>query len=102
MFGGNAAHTQVYQSSFNGQPKEFAWSFKTGGAVRSTPLFSDGRVFFGSADKNFYAIDSKSGDLIWKIETGGAVNSSAALDEKGSLFFLSDDNNLYCVNSANW
>ena len=69
MFGGNAAHTQVYQSSFNGQPKEFAWSFKTGGAVRSTPLFSDGRVFFGSADKNFYAIDSKNGDLIWKIET---------------------------------
>ncbi len=106
MFRGNATHTGVYDSGYKGSPKEFAWSFRTDGAVRSTPLYYKGEVFIGSTDNNLYALNSKTGELNWKFKTGGPVNSSPAIDDKGNVFFLSADNYLYSVNAVsgilNW
>ncbi len=99
MFRGNEAHTGVYESGYTGSPKEFAWIFSTGGAVRSTPLYYDGKIFAGSADHNLYAVNSSTGELVWSYPTNGPVNSSPAADQEGNIYFLSGDNNLYCVNS---
>jgi outer membrane protein assembly factor BamB len=39
-----------------------------------------GRVYFGSFDGAVYALDARSGDLIWKHDTGAPVVSSPAVD----------------------
>ncbi len=43
-----------------------AWSFRTGSAVRSSPSLVGNVLYFGSDDDFLYAVDSKSGNLLWK------------------------------------
>src|SRR5258708_3948600 len=89
-----------------GQPK---WKFQTGGERRfaathlhgsqpaaetmpdpfdtflSSPLVSDGAVFFGSGDGNVYLLNATSGGLNWKVNAGEVVHASPAVDG-GTLF----------------
>ena len=53
-----------------------------------------------------YAFDGKSGSLLWKFKTGGAVSSSPAIgdidgDGKPEVVFGSDDNYLYILDGTN-
>lgn len=73
------------------------WKFSTGSAIYSSPVISGNNVFFGSADKNLYALDKYSGQLNWKFETKGQVNSSPCVCEN-KLLFMSSDGNLYSLN----
>jgi eukaryotic-like serine/threonine-protein kinase len=63
-----------------------AWTFKTGGAVYATPLVHGGRVYLGSLDSTFYAIDAASGTEVWRFKTAYPVYSSAAWDENTICF----------------
>ena len=74
------------------------WSFATGGAVVSSPSIVDGRVYFGSQDKNIYALDARSGMLFWKFATDGPVKSSPAVSD-GRVYVGPDDGNVYCVDA---
>lgn len=68
------------------------WSdFITGGG-------KDGIVYFASQDANFYALDAKSGWVIWRFRME-RVRSHASLSEN-QLFFGSADNYLYCVDKS--
>src|SRR3989441_2142454 len=49
------------------------WAFKTGGAVESSPLVLEGKVFVGSSDATLYALEAASGKLLWKYETGEKI-----------------------------
>ncbi len=40
-----------------------AWKFTTNGSVLSSPTIVDGIVYFGSQDKNIYAVGAWSGNL---------------------------------------
>ena len=53
------------------------WDFKTGGQVNSDVVLNgDGStVFFGSADKSFYAVDTATGNQIWRFTTQGSVRT---------------------------
>ena len=92
------------------------WWFRTHGNVVSTPVYVDGRVFFGSNDGTVYCMDADpfddgvdegipgggSGqdfDLIWIYETNGLVCSSPAYYD-GEIFIGSSDGNVYCVDAA--
>ncbi|HEX2667188.1 MAG TPA: PQQ-binding-like beta-propeller repeat protein [Gammaproteobacteria bacterium] len=70
------------------------WSFKTGGAIWSTPAYAEGAVYFGSNDGKVYALDAAGGKLKWSAATGGPVLSPVSLDG-GWLYALSDDGFLY-------
>src|ERR1041385_1487619 len=50
-----------------------AWSFKTGGPVKSSAVVHERRVFVGSNDGNFYALDLESGTKRWVFKTEGAI-----------------------------
>src|SRR4051795_6456913 len=70
------------------------WSFRTGKGIFSTPVVgSDGTVYVGSADSDFYAI-RPSGKLRWKFRTGNIIDSAAVLRGK-TLTFGSGDETLY-------
>jgi outer membrane protein assembly factor BamB len=43
------------------------WEYETGGAISSTPIVYDNKVYIGDYDRQFYALDAKSGKLVWKF-----------------------------------
>ena len=47
--------------------------------VRSTPAVIYGAAYFGSDDGLIYAVDIKTGEEIWRFQTGGEVESSPAV-----------------------
>lgn len=42
-----------------------AWTFEAGSGIASDAVVEDGRLFIGSFDRQLYAIDVESGDLLW-------------------------------------
>jgi outer membrane protein assembly factor BamB len=70
------------------------WTFKTDGAIWSSPSAMDGEVYFGSNDGFIYAVHANDGKPIWKFKTGGPVFSKPSIDGK-HLYALSDNGFLY-------
>ncbi len=75
------------------------WNFTTDGAVVSSPSVANGRVYFGSHDKNIYALDARTGDFIWKFTTGTRIKSSPAVVD-GRVYIGPDDGNIYCLDAS--
>ncbi len=76
------------------------WKFTADGAIVSSPSVADGRVYFGSEDKNIYAVDAWTGALLWKFNTSGRILSSPAVVD-GKVFVGPDDGTVYCLNAIN-
>lgn len=56
------------------------------------------RVFVGSADHGLYAIDASDGDIVWRFETLGPVQSEPLYDAtEDVVYFGSMDGSLYKV-----
>jgi len=47
------------------------WRFQTGASVASSVVTLDGVAYFGSFDRNFYAVDVESGDTVWTAKGNG-------------------------------
>ena len=77
-----------------GSNKEFKFDGKD--FITGTPLVAEGMVFFGSNNKHFYALDTKSGKEKWKFKTGGKIYSSPVVSDS-LIYFSSDDYYLYAV-----
>ncbi|MGE5533855.1 MAG: PQQ-binding-like beta-propeller repeat protein [Bacillota bacterium] len=75
-----------------------AWKFATNGSIISSPSVSEGIVYFGSQDKNIYAIGAWSGNLIWKFATQDAIESSPAVSN-GKVYTGGDDGFVYCLDA---
>jgi outer membrane protein assembly factor BamB len=72
MYGGNLLHTfSNTRSPINpgnvANLKPF-WTFSTTDAISSSPTVVDGVIYVGSWDGFFYAINARSGLLIWKFQ----------------------------------
>jgi len=65
----------------------------------SSPVVSNGAVYFGSGDGNVYALNAVSGALNWKVKTGDVVHASPALAD-GTLFIGSWDSYFYAIDAA--
>jgi outer membrane protein assembly factor BamB len=76
------------------------WKFTAGGAVVSSPSVSDGIAYFGSQDKNVYAVDAWTGALIWKFNTSARIASSPAV-VNGKVYVGPDDGYVYCLDAYN-
>ena len=69
------------------------------GLVSSKSLaVSNGIVYFGSEDTYLYAIDTLTGEQLWKYKTGNSVYSSPAV-ANGVVYFHSHDRLLYAANA---
>jgi outer membrane protein assembly factor BamB len=98
MFRHDAARTSIGQ---NGPSNlTLAWKFATEGAVYSSPSVVDGIVYFGSQDKNIYAVNAWSGTLIWKYATTDAVEATPAI-VNGKLATGGEDGYVYCLSAYN-
>ena len=75
------------------------WSIKTGKEIDGSPCIWDGKVYFGSYDKNIYCLDAISGNTFWKLKTGDKIASSPCIWD-GKVYFGSDDGKLYCIDAG--
>jgi outer membrane protein assembly factor BamB len=74
------------------------WKFTTNGSVISSPSVVNGIVYFGSQDKNIYAVGAWSGSLIWNFSTQGSVESSPAV-VNGKVYTGGDDGYVYSIDA---
>ena len=74
------------------------WKFNAGGGIVSTPCIVDGRVYFGSQNKNMYCIDAKNGDFLWSYAIGSRIKSSPAV-VNGKVYVGPDDGYVYCLDA---
>ena len=73
------------------------WEIKLGIGIAASPAYQDEKIFVGDIDGFFHCVDT-SGKLVWKIETGGEINSSANFF-KSNVLFGSQDGKLYLLNA---
>jgi len=63
----------------------------------SSPLAQGaGRVYAGSADGSFYALEGRNGEVVWKVETQDVVRGCALVVDR-AIYFGSDDGALRAV-----
>ena len=79
--------------------KGIKWKFATGGKVLSSPVADQGVIYFGSYDRNVYAVDAETGVQKWKYSTFGPVASTPAV-ANGVVYFMSYDSKFYAVDAA--
>jgi outer membrane protein assembly factor BamB len=79
---------------FDGRVAQPVWTFKTDGAIWSSPVADEGSVYFGSNDGNIYALKADNGKRLWEAKTGGWVMGRPTIAGE-YLYVLSDDGFLY-------
>ena len=73
-----------------------AWTYKTAGAVLSSPIIVDGVVYVGSEDKHLHAIDAKTGEKKWTLATKTLIDASPVYDE-GVVYIGTDGGVLLAI-----
>jgi len=56
-------------------------------------------VYVGSFNSRVYALDARTGRVLWNYSTGGYVESSPAV-ANGVVYVGSDDDNVYALDAA--
>jgi outer membrane protein assembly factor BamB len=97
-FHGDNARSGVFASPAPQTIEKPAWVFKTGGAVLSSAAVAEGVAYFGSDDRNLYAVKLEDGSLLWKFATGGKIRSTPAVAE-GVVYFGSYDGSVYALSA---
>ncbi|MEM7385449.1 MAG: PQQ-binding-like beta-propeller repeat protein, partial [Verrucomicrobiota bacterium] len=59
--------------------------------VRATAALADGRVYVPCFDTGLYCLDQATGEILWRSDTAGVLESSPAVDSLGRIYFGSED-----------
>jgi len=67
-----------------------------------SPIVSDGTIYVGAADGNFYALNAATGATQWTFKTGAAFSSLQIPAISGNLIYVPGaDNTLYVLQKSN-
>ncbi|NME72086.1 outer membrane protein assembly factor BamB family protein [Flammeovirga aprica] len=78
------------------------WQFETVGIMASSPTVAYDKVFFGEAYSStgtYYAVDAKTGRIVWSTQEYGKVWVSATFHD-GNIYFGNMDGFFFCVDAA--
>ncbi|MCS7230795.1 MAG: PQQ-binding-like beta-propeller repeat protein [Elusimicrobiota bacterium] len=71
------------------------WSLEIQGEVVGSCVVKDDVVFFAARDFSCWALDAKSGDVLWQYSTSGKIDATPTV-WKNYVYVLSYDGKLYC------
>jgi outer membrane protein assembly factor BamB len=76
------------------------WRFAVDSQILPAPAYVDGIVYFGSTDKNVYAVDAETGQPKpgWSFEAESAIWASPLVVD-GRVYVASMDHHLYCLDA---
>lgn len=80
-------------ADFSGKIK---WRFKAKRAITSSPVTSDGVLYFGSVDSVLYAVDAISSYIIWRFRMSKPTISTPFIAED-LIFTGCVDGKIYCI-----
>ena len=64
------------------------WSVKLSGSIQSSAVIdADGFVYIGNEKGDFYKISPSDGVILWTYSSGGAIRSTPAISDFGSIYF---------------
>lgn len=105
----------VYNSSwpvFRGNPEltgtlahdlpdelDLLWTFKTGRAVKSSPVIADNTVYIGSNDGYVYALALDTGSNFWRFNTGDNVEAPPLLHDI-MIYAGSENGTVYAIDAS--
>ena len=98
-FHGNAARTGVYASAGPVSAPSVVWTFKSAGAIVTSPAVHAGVVYIGSMSGHLYAIDQQTGKEKWNFKSRMPIASSPAVAD-GTVFFVSSAGSLAAIDMA--
>jgi outer membrane protein assembly factor BamB len=75
------------------------WSYGTGNIIESPVVVANGVVYFGSTDKNVYAVNARSGARAWSYPAGDAVQTGIAV-AGGAVYASSFEGDLYRLDAS--
>ncbi len=67
--------------------------------VETSPVLSDGIVYFGASDGYFYGVKAKTGEIVWKMHTGAPSFASMAISGN-TLIAVDFSGNVYAFISS--
>lgn len=73
------------------------WRFRAG-AIESSPLVVENRLYFGSWDRNVYALNKKTGKQIWEFRTDDRIVAAPAYSG-GTIYIGTNGGHLYALNA---
>ncbi len=101
---GSSAGVLICLDKKNGNP---LWRFQAKSEILSSPIISDGRVYFSASDDRIYALSASDGSKQWVYTRGTyqtvaprLTNSSAYDAEKKRLYHSFSDGYLVCVSAV--
>ncbi|MFH1908034.1 MAG: PQQ-binding-like beta-propeller repeat protein [Chloroflexota bacterium] len=80
---------------------EFQWKFATRQAIWATPVTDGQRVYLGSLDRKVYAVDARTGKLVWDKTLTGAILGSPVLGGDGQLYVMTFGGTVFALDTAN-
>lgn len=90
LFAQTDGHSLYAFEPHGSAPSRRVWFFAGDGALLTKPVSAEGMVVVGSADRNVYGLDAKTGKTIWTRTTGYAftadpviVNSVVVIGDQG-------------------
>ena len=94
---------QAWDFSDPSNPPTLAWeTYVSGGAsVGSGVQYGDGIVFPGSFEPHQMALDAKTGDVLWDVQTKSGMIFAGAYCKGNFIRGGPFDNTLYCFNATN-
>ncbi len=98
QFRGNLNNTGYSSSSVPSTNDSFL-EFQTLSQVRSSAVYANGIIYFGSQGRTIYAVEASLGTVIWSNETGSRIESTP-LYQEGTLYVTSADSYLYAFNAS--
>jgi len=75
------------------------WRISEGGSMCCIPLIHDGILYFGCCNFNIYAVNVRTGGLVWKFKTSDIVFESSPVYWDGMIFAGSYDHNMYALDA---
>jgi len=79
------------------ETEKISWSMNLNAAIRSTPAIStDGKIFVGSNNNKFSAIDAKTQSVAWSFQLTQSVQSSPLI-VNNLVIFGANDNYVYAM-----
>jgi len=75
------------------------WSVGTGNIIESPVVVANGVVYFGSTDKNVYAVNARSGARAWSYPAGDAVQTGIAV-AGGAVYASSFEGDLFSLDAS--
>nr|BFD63840.1 hypothetical protein BdHM001_25210 [Bdellovibrio sp. HM001] len=76
------------------------WSFATQDDIKCSALIARGRAYFTSWDGFLYALDDRTGKLIWKTALDGSAMSCPSLSKTGDLLLVTGFAKNFAIQTA--